>query len=325
MKKNIYIVIIVFFSFFVGFSQSSDFKSFVLDKQNSKPISEAIIEVKDLGINVESDLKGQFTIKTDTTSGLFVGLVSHKNYITKGFLIEFIEGKPIKVENIKLELTYKEGFKRKRRNQKRDIQLAKLRKKKLKELRRKEKKLSKERKELLEQEIYAELDIEKTKPTLQNNSSNEINNQSTLFSDLQYKYAKLFNVSVENLTNVELYSYIDQWYNETFEDDSDGLLFLEGLYINGYELSIETSIMDLYNSELTNKFTSKAYLREGDLLFFKEKNGSDSQITQVGVYLHNNKFVYKSNQSTQKIKIGDLTDDYWLTNFVSAGRRIFNK
>jgi cell wall-associated NlpC family hydrolase len=56
-------------------------------------------------------------------------------------------------------------------------------------------------------------------------------------------------------------------------------------------------------------------LREGDLVFF---NTAGSDVSHVGVYLLNNKFVHAATSGG--VMISDLNEKYWQPRFRGAGR-----
>jgi len=316
--------LLILINFFKGTSQNSDFKSQVIDEKTYKPVDGAIISVDDLNVKVKSNNEGVFKFTTDYTFGTFLGKVEHDDFITKLFLVEFIDGKLIEVETIKLKATYKEGFKRRRRTQKENIEKARLKKRKLKEIRRRERLLAKQNKGKNISIDIAEPNIETTQPI-----PDVLEVEENVFSDVQYKYAKLLNTPIENLSNNNLYVFIDKWINQPFNKQQSETTFLQDAYKQAYGLSIESSSVKLYNSEFTNKFSGKQHLREGDLLFFNKGGSSQSEITHVGIYLHNNKFVHDSKNINENpgpgVVISDLTEDYWQLQYVSAGRRINNQ
>jgi lipoprotein Spr len=64
---------------------------------------------------------------------------------------------------------------------------------------------------------------------------------------------------------------------------------------------------------------SKSDLKEGDLVFF---NISRGQISHVGVYLGNNKFIHSSTQ--KGVIMSDLREGYYKRYFYKGGRLIPN-
>ena len=59
----------------------------------------------------------------------------------------------------------------------------------------------------------------------------------------------------------------------------------------------------------------KDELKEGDLVFFKTRQG---RISHVGVYLQNGKFAHSS--SSQGVIVSDLSENYWRNTFYKGAR-----
>ena len=98
--------------------------------------------------------------------------------------------------------------------------------------------------------------------------------------------------------------------------------FAQRLFIKSYDnLYIERTAQKQFDSQHTELFKDRSYLREGDLIFF----GKDSSnITHVGVYLTNNKFVHATanrSEGPSGVKISDLTLPFWNRLYFSSGRR----
>jgi len=64
------------------------------------------------------------------------------------------------------------------------------------------------------------------------------------------------------------------------------------------------------------KNVSLKKLRNGDLIFFKLTR---SRVSHVGIYVGNGRFIH-APQSGKQVKATYLTDAYWKTKIVSAGR-----
>jgi lipoprotein Spr len=56
-------------------------------------------------------------------------------------------------------------------------------------------------------------------------------------------------------------------------------------------------------------------LQEGDLIFFKINNRN---VSHVGIYISNNKFVHAS--TSRGVMINDLDENYYSRNFAFGGR-----
>jgi lipoprotein Spr len=137
---------------------------------------------------------------------------------------------------------------------------------------------------------------------------------------LEKKYAELLNVSPGDISNTSLYSFIDEWYGVPYK--------YGGKNKNGIDCSNFTSTLyrSIYKKEL-NGTSSSIFkqcrviplkdLKEGDLVFFKiEKD----DISHIGVYLQNNKFVHATTK--KGVMIDDLDEAYYKKYFYKAGRPV---
>jgi len=131
-------------------------------------------------------------------------------------------------------------------------------------------------------------------------------------------YAEKLGVSKSDITNYQLYNFIDSWYGTPYKyagrtksgvDCSD---FVSLLLQSVYNLPISGAVTDLYRQ---CKPIKPSQLREGDLVFFKINKKS---LSHVGVYLQNNKFVHASVHSG--VVIDDLGEDYYKKYFRASGR-----
>ncbi|MCW3072098.1 MAG: glycoside hydrolase [Bacteroidetes bacterium] len=135
---------------------------------------------------------------------------------------------------------------------------------------------------------------------------------------IEKKYAELLNVPESDISNARLYSFIDDWYGVPYK--------YGGKNKNGIDCSNFTSTLykDIYNKTLTGssssifnqcKIVSRKELREGDLVFFKiEKD----EVSHIGVYLQNNKFVHATTK--KGVMIDDLDEAYYKKYYYKAGR-----
>jgi cell wall-associated NlpC family hydrolase len=136
-------------------------------------------------------------------------------------------------------------------------------------------------------------------------------------SSLQFKYALLLNVDVEELQNPGIYRFIDDWYGTrycmggTTKTCIDCSAFVQTFFSSIYGLNIPRTAKDQYDA--ANKIPT-AKLKQGDLLFFNTRGG----ISHVGVYLQNNKFVHAS--TTGGVMISDMFETYYIKHFIGAGR-----
>jgi cell wall-associated NlpC family hydrolase len=158
----------------------------------------------------------------------------------------------------------------------------------------------------------------------QDNYSKTILSQSDKdeYSPLQFKFAILTNSPVEELTNLRLLVFMDQWYGAPYhyggsnKDGIDCSAFASLLISSVYDVNqLPRVSADQYRS---SRRVSKKDLREGDLVFFHTL-GKGHRVTHVGVYLYNNRFVHASIAGVQ---ISNLSEGYYMHHYVGAGRVI---
>lgn len=136
-------------------------------------------------------------------------------------------------------------------------------------------------------------------------------------AELRTRYSALLGVDPEQLHNIKIYFFIDQWLGTpyliggTTHMGIDCSAFSQGLYRDVNGLSIpRTSIQQ---GELIYK-KSKSSLEEGDLVFF---GSGHNHIDHVGIYLGNGKFVHAS--TSKGVTISDLNQNWYQKNYVKGG------
>ena len=135
---------------------------------------------------------------------------------------------------------------------------------------------------------------------------------------LQFKYALLMDVSVEELNNIKLLQYIDEWYGTRYRFGGtnhtgiDCSAFSSGLMSEVFSVELPRMAKDQFNA---CQRLRREQLQEGDLVFF---HTTRKGVSHVGVYLMNNKFVHASVNNG--VTISDMSDGYYLKTFVGGGR-----
>lgn len=136
---------------------------------------------------------------------------------------------------------------------------------------------------------------------------------------LQNKYAEMMEANVEDIDNINLYSFIDQWYGTkylwggTTKEGVDCSALVQNMFREVFRKDIvRTSIMQ-YGMSI--ELPTKDSLKEGDLVFFKTRGNF---ISHVGVYLKNNFFVHSC--SSKGVTISSLDENYWTKVYAAAGR-----
>ncbi len=132
------------------------------------------------------------------------------------------------------------------------------------------------------------------------------------------KYSQLLNVGENKLDNKKLYFFIDDWYGTPYKyggknkEGIDCSNFVSSLFNEVYKKTLTGNSASVFNE---CKIVSKENLQEGDLVFFKIENDN---ISHIGVYLQNNKFVHATVK--KGVMIDDLDEPYYKKYFFKAGR-----
>lgn len=134
---------------------------------------------------------------------------------------------------------------------------------------------------------------------------------------LQFKYATMIDVAVEDIANIDLYRFVDDWWGTRYR--------LGGKDKSGIDCSAFAGklITEIYGLELPRTAREQFFaceklanedLAEGDLVFFNTRGG----ISHVGVYLGNNYFVHSSVHGG--VTISSLDEPYYRQRLVCGGR-----
>jgi lipoprotein Spr len=136
-------------------------------------------------------------------------------------------------------------------------------------------------------------------------------------SNVQLKYAILLDVPVEELSNTLLLQTIDHWWGTKYclggstEHCTDCSGFTRNLMRDVYAISIPRTAREQYNSSTHIKTNE---MQQGDLVFFQN---SSHNISHVGLYIANNKFVHAS--VSNGVMISDLNETYWKQRYKGTG------
>lgn len=135
---------------------------------------------------------------------------------------------------------------------------------------------------------------------------------------LQEKYAPLLGTDPSSVSNIKLYSFIDEWYGVPYlyagksKTGVDCSGFTTILYKEVYGKNFLGPAAALYNA---SKEVKEDELEEGDLVFFKINS---EKVSHVGVYLQNSRFVHASTK--KGIIISNLNEPYYRKYFFKGGR-----
>ncbi len=136
-------------------------------------------------------------------------------------------------------------------------------------------------------------------------------------SPLQFKYATMLDREVESISNINLYNYIDEWWDTRYryggstKSGIDCSAFAGQLIQSVYNLEIPRTAREQY--QFCDKVAIEE-LQEGDLVFFNTRGG----VSHVGVYLGDHYFVHSSTSSG--VTISSLTEVYYAQKFICGGK-----
>ncbi len=310
MKKIITICLCSIIAFIGNAQTNAYIQSTVTEGNTGIPIENAEIQIESLDITLHTDAKGFFTFKEVLPVGDYLISVTKESYKTIVFLIKQRENLKINLKEIRLNINKREEKRRKKSER--------VKRKKQRILDRKKRRL------LNQNSIVIEYD------TIQKAVIKEVKVVEPLYSDVQYKYAKILEVDVSKLGNKKLYEFIDRWMGTPYlwggetREAIDCSSFSQRLFIKSYNMYIERTAQKQSDSKNTELFTDLSHLNEGDLLFF----GKDQfHIVHVGVYLQNNQFVHATASKVDGasgVKISHINHPYWTKRLMAAGRRITN-
>lgn len=139
---------------------------------------------------------------------------------------------------------------------------------------------------------------------------------------LKEKYSIIMEVMPKEVTNYDLYAYIDLWLGTPFEKQKlqvgkavDCSYFIQALFSDVYGATFQKTPDGIFRSKDIQLFTGRDFLKEGDILFFRYDK--DHPISDVGVYLHNDRILACTAAG---LNIYDFNDQYFQLRYVAAGR-----
>lgn len=139
-------------------------------------------------------------------------------------------------------------------------------------------------------------------------------------SSLQFKYALLLDMDVENITNKVLFEEMEKWmdtryrYGGTTERGIDCSAYTGTLLANAYRLNVPRTSRDQYDE---SEKIEREELQQGDLVFFNTRRRGKG-ISHVGLYLGNGYFTHAG--SSTGVTISNLSDVYWSSKYIGGGR-----
>ena len=132
-------------------------------------------------------------------------------------------------------------------------------------------------------------------------------------------YSQVFGFQVPDKFNSLLYDTLETWLGTPYRS--------AGMSLNGVDCSGFVTCMynGVYGVKLKGRRCSEIYnevakinkseLKEGDIVFFKIRH---SEVSHVGLYLGNDKFIHSS--TSNGVIISDLKEEYYKKYFWGGGR-----
>lgn len=156
--------------------------------------------------------------------------------------------------------------------------------------------------------------------TARNNTATAPDNNLEAAQSWQFKYAQLLDVPVEDVSNVKLFSFIEDWWGTPYrmggkeKTGIDCSNFVNTLMSAVFQMSVAGNSIELFKK--VKRLGNKKELQMGDLVFFAINRSK--RISHVGIYLENDRFVHASSSSG--VVISDLKEPYWSKYYAGAGR-----
>jgi hypothetical protein len=153
-----------------------------------------------------------------------------------------------------------------------------------------------------------------------NDNSENLNDETLAIKE---KYSIVLGVMPSKITNYKLYSYIDQWIDTPYKEKSfskDGIdcsYFIQSMFSSVFKVTLPKDPAGMFRSKSLQLFTGRAFLEEGDLVFFRYDK--DNPISDVGMYLHNDRILACTGKG---LAIYNFNDEYFQLRYIASGRII---
>ncbi len=134
---------------------------------------------------------------------------------------------------------------------------------------------------------------------------------------MQFKYAQLLDIDIEDISNLTMFKFIEEWWNTRYRYGGTTKKGIDCSALSGLLLSTVYGLAlprTARNQYAASKKISREEITEGDLVFFNTRGG----VSHVGVYLANDYFVHASVSCG--VTISCLNDPYYSRKYIGAGR-----
>jgi len=148
---------------------------------------------------------------------------------------------------------------------------------------------------------------------------------------IQKKYGAILGIPAKKIDNIPLFEFIDDWMNTPYKlggETKEGIdcsFFTQYVFHGVYGNLIERTAQKQFDAPDTNKFKGQHNLKQGDLIFFNNKGSEFDDITHVGFYLGNNRFVHstsrRGNLGGNGVQISNIQKQPWKRMFVAGGKK----
>ena len=133
---------------------------------------------------------------------------------------------------------------------------------------------------------------------------------------------KALGVTEDRKDNVALYREAASWLHVPHQDGgmsrkgTDCSFLVYSVYKTVYHKTLERNSAAMLNKNCRR--ISRNKLREGDLVFFDTLGRSGTNVSHVGIYLKDHKFLHTS--TSKGVIVSDLDEAYYRKTWVSGGR-----
>lgn len=157
-----------------------------------------------------------------------------------------------------------------------------------------------------------------SKSKTKSSSGEKPKTETNVSSSKMKNVADLLGVKESEIKNEDLYKFIAAWYGTPYKyggcdiKGTDCSCLTINLYQKVFKKNLPRTADEMM--KMCDKLSSSK-VEEGDMVFFKIES---KQVTHVGVYLKNDKFIHASTK--KGVMISDLNEPYFKKYFYTFGR-----